>query len=193
MKRREFMALLGGAAASWPLVARAQQPERMRRIGVLMPAAADDRDAQDRIAALLQGLQQLGWTVGRNMRMENRWATTNMDAIRKHAAELVALAPDVIVANGAAAVGPLMALTRTIPIVFGTVGDPVGLGFARSLARPGGNVTGFALYEFGLAWSSSRRLRRARRGWPSSGMPRCRSGSPSLRQSCRSRRRSGWN
>ena len=150
MKRREVLTLLVGVAA-WPLAARAQQRDRMRRIGVLMPAAADDRDAQDRIAALLQGLQQSGWTVGRNIRMEYRWDTGNADAFRKSAADLVALAPDIIVANGSAAMGPLLQLTRTIPIVFATVADPVGTGYVNSLARPGGNATGFALYEFGLA------------------------------------------
>jgi putative tryptophan/tyrosine transport system substrate-binding protein len=149
IRRREFIIALGGAAA-WPLAARAQQRERVRRIGVLMPAAADDRDAQDRVAALLQGLQQLGWTVGRNIRMEYRWGA-DADSIRKNAADLVALAPDIIVANGSATVGPLLQITRTIPIVFVTVTDPVGVGYVNSLARPGGNVTGFLLYEFGLA------------------------------------------
>ena len=143
MKRREFITLLGGAAAAWPLAARAQQRERMRRIGVLMPLAADDPESQARIAAFLQGLQQLGWTVGRNVRIDTRWAAADADDIRRHAAELVALAPDVILAAGAAAVGPLLQATRTVPIVFVSVADPVGAGFVESLARPGGNATGF--------------------------------------------------
>src|SRR6185295_4200786 len=111
MTRREFITLLGGAAASWPLGARGQQPERMRRVGVLMPAAADDRDAQDRLAAFLQGLQQLGWSVGRNVRIEYSWSASDADAMRKNAVELVALAPDVILANGSAAMGPLSRVT----------------------------------------------------------------------------------
>jgi putative ABC transport system substrate-binding protein len=150
LKRREFITLLGGAAA-WPHAARAQQTERVRRIGILMPAAAHDRDAQDRISALLQGSQQWGWTVGRNIRMEYRWEPGDVDAVRNRAAELVALAPDLIVGNGSMAVGPLLQLTRTIPIVFATVADPVGLGYVNSLARPGRNATGFVLYEFALA------------------------------------------
>jgi putative tryptophan/tyrosine transport system substrate-binding protein len=151
IRRRELIITLGGAAA-WPLAVGAQQRERVRRIGVLMPTPAEDRDAQDRIAALLQGLQQSGWIVGRNIRMEYRWESgNNADAIRRNATDLVALAPDIIVANGSAAVAPLLQVTRTIPIVFATVADPVGLGYVNSLARPGGNVTGFVLYEFGLA------------------------------------------
>jgi putative ABC transport system substrate-binding protein len=116
-----------------------------------MPTAAEDRDGQDRISALLQGLQQWGWTVGRNVRMEYRWDTGGADAIRKGAAELVGLAPDIIVANGSVAMGPLMQLTRTVPIVFATVADPVGQGYVNNLSRPGRNATGFVLYEFGLA------------------------------------------
>ena len=127
MRRREFITLLGGAAA-WPLAARAQQPERTRRIGVLMNTVSDDAEGQARLAAFHQGLQQLGWTDGRNVRIDTRWAATNAD-IRKHAAELVALAPDVILANGGATVGPLQQVTRTIPIVFVQVTDPVGAGF----------------------------------------------------------------
>ena len=143
MRRREFITLLGGAAAAWPLAARAQQRERMRRIGVLLPAAADDPEAQARVAAFLQGLQQLGWTIGRNVRIDYRWAATNADRIRRHAAELVALAPDVILAAGSPAVAALQQATRTVPIVFASVADPVGAGFVESLARPGGNATGF--------------------------------------------------
>jgi ABC-type uncharacterized transport system substrate-binding protein len=151
VRRREFITLLGGAAASWPLSARAQQAERIRRIGVLMPAAADDRDAQDRLASFLQGLQQSGWSVGRNVRIEYRWSASDMESMRKSAVELGALAPDVILANGSAAMGPLLRVTRSVPIVFAAVADPVGAGYVNSLARPGGNATGFVLYEFGLS------------------------------------------
>ena len=151
MRRRDFIKGIAGSATVLPLPASAQQPERVRRIGVLMPTAAEDRDGQDRISALLQGLQQWGWMVGRNIRMEYRWDTGSADAIRKGAADLVGLAPDVIVANGSVAMGPLMQLTRTLPIVFATVADPVGQGYVNSLSRPGGNATGFVLYEFGLA------------------------------------------
>ena len=152
MRRREFIALLGGAAAAWPLAARAQQAERVRRIGVLMASAADDPEFQARIAAFLQGLQQLGWTDGRNVRIDIRWATTNADDLRRHAAELAALAPDVIVAaTGTATVAPLLQATRTVPIVFVVVIDPVGAGFVASLARPGGNATGFTIFEYGMS------------------------------------------
>src|SRR5262245_50864681 len=116
-----------------------------------MPAAADDRDAQDRLAAFLQGLQQSGWSVGRNVRIEYSWTSSDADSVRKSAADLVALAPDVILANGSAAMGPLLRVTRAVPVVFAAVADPVGAGYVASLARPGGNATGFALYEFGLA------------------------------------------
>ncbi len=140
--RREFLALLGGVVA-WPLAARAQQRERMRRIGVLLPATPDDAQYQDWAGAFAQGLAQLGWSIGRNVRIDTRWATVNAEAIRRQAAELVAVTPDVILAPGASTVGPLLQATRTVPIVFAIVGDPVGAGFADSLARPGGNVTGF--------------------------------------------------
>src|SRR5262249_18844263 len=135
MKGREFITLLGGTA-TWPLAARAQQTERTRRIGVLLPAAADDPEFQARVGAFLQGLQQSGWTIGRNVRIDTRWATTSVADIRRHAAELAALAPDVILAFGASTVGPLLQATRTVPIVFPFVGDPVGAGFVDSLARP---------------------------------------------------------
>ncbi len=149
MKRREFIALLCGAAA-WPLPARAQQVEPMRRIGVLMYLAADDAEAQARLAAFTQALKQLGWNDGRNLRIDTRWATA--DDIRRHAAELVALAPDVLVAaTGTATVAPLLQATRTVPIVFVTVIDPVGAGFVATLARPGGNATGFTIYEYGMS------------------------------------------
>ncbi len=151
MKRREFINLLGGAAV-WPLAARAQQGERVRRIGILLPAAADERpEFQTRVGAFLQELQQLGWAIGRNVRIDTRWATTNAAEIRRHVAELVALAPDVILATGTSTVGPLLEATRTVPIVFPAIGDPVGAGFVDSLARPGGNATGFMSYEYSLS------------------------------------------
>jgi len=152
MKRREFITLLGGAAAGWPLAARAQQGERVRRIGVLMALAADDPDAQIRITAFLQGLQQLGWTAGHNLQIETRWATTDTDSLRRHATELAALAPDVIVAgSGTATIAPLLQATRTVPIVFTVAVDPVGAGFVASLAQPGGNATGFTTFEYGMS------------------------------------------
>jgi putative tryptophan/tyrosine transport system substrate-binding protein len=150
LKRRAFITLLGGTAA-WPLVARGQQPERMRRIGVLMPLAADDLEAQARITAFVQGLQQLGWTDGRNVRIDTRWAADNVDDTHKYAAELVALAPDVILGTGSATVAALQQATRTVPIVFVQIADPVGSGLVESLARPGGNATGFTLFEYGLS------------------------------------------
>jgi putative tryptophan/tyrosine transport system substrate-binding protein len=147
MKRREFIALLGGAAA-WPLTARAQQPERVRRIGVLMNLTADDPESPLRLAAFLQGLQQLGWTVGQNVQIDYRWGGGNADIMRKYAVELVALAPDVILAHSSAAVAPLLQATRAIPIVFALIADPVGAGYVDSLARPGGNATGFTVFEY---------------------------------------------
>ena len=150
MRRREFIAALS-AAAAWPLAASAQQPERMRRVGVLMNTAPDDPVGQTRIAAFLQGLQQLGWSVGRNMQIDTRWAAGDADRIRTYAVELVALAPDVILATGSATVGPLQRANRAMPIVFVTTIDPVGGGFVESLARPGGNVTGFAAAEYGMS------------------------------------------
>jgi putative tryptophan/tyrosine transport system substrate-binding protein len=149
VKRREFIAGLGFAAA-WPLVARTQQPTRMRRIGVLLPAAADDLVFQAWAGAFLQEVALLGWTIGRNVRIDTRWATANAAEIRRHAAELAALAPDVILATGAATLAPLLQATRTVPIVFANVSDPVGAGFADSLARPGGNATGFMIFEFSI-------------------------------------------
>jgi putative ABC transport system substrate-binding protein len=132
-------------------MAGAQQAERMRRVGVLLPAAADDAGMQARIAAFHQGLEQSGWTIGRNVRIDTRWATTDAAEIRRHAAELAALAPDVILAHAATTVGPLLQATRTVPIVFPAVVDPVGAGFVDSLARPGGNATGFMNYEYSLS------------------------------------------
>jgi len=149
--RRELLAALGGAAAAWPLAARAQQPERVRRIGVLMNLASDDAEGQARLAAFHQGLQQLGWTVGRNVQIDYRWGAGNADYIRKFAAELVALAPDVILTTGAVALGPLQQVSRTVPIVFVNVTDPVGGGFVASLGRPGGNATGFTSIEYGMS------------------------------------------
>jgi putative ABC transport system substrate-binding protein len=154
MKRREFISLLGGAAAPsllWPLAARAQQSERMRRIGVLMNLAADDPEGQARIAAFHQGLQEWGWTLGRNARIDARWGAVDAESSRRYAAEVVGLAPDVILASASAAMGALQQTTRTVPIVFVTIVDPVGAGFVESLARPGGNATGFALYEYTLS------------------------------------------
>ncbi len=148
--RRAFITLLSGAAFAWPLAARAQQGERMRRIGVLSPAAADDPEDQRRYAAFLQGLQQLGWTDGRNVRIDARWAAGNAADMRKYAAELVALAPDVILTYGGSPMGPLLQATRTVPIVFAIVPDPVGSGFVDSLSRPGGNATGFVMFEYSL-------------------------------------------
>ena len=153
MRRRDFIKVVGGAAAAWPLVARAQQPDRMRRIGVLTagPADADDPDGQARSAAFLQGLQQLGWTDGRNIRIDYRLGAGDADNMRKYAAELVALAPDVILASGTGAMAPLLQATRTVPIVFAQVTDPVGAGFVDSLAQPGGNATGFVLFEYAIS------------------------------------------
>src|SRR5262249_34252766 len=149
--RREFIALTGSAAAAWPLAARAQQAEGMRRIGVLMNLGADDPVGQGRLAAFVQGLQQLGWADGRNMRIDARWAAGDPDHFRKYAAELVALGPDVILAVATPAVTPLQRVTRTVPIVFVLVIDPVGSGLVASLARPGGNATGFVTFEYALA------------------------------------------
>jgi putative tryptophan/tyrosine transport system substrate-binding protein len=150
MRRRDFIAGIAGSAAAWPLAARAQQPDRMRRIGVLLPAAADDAEYQARVGAFLQALALLGWTIGRNVRIDTRWATTDAAEIRRHAAELAALAPDVIVAHAATTVGPLLQATRTVPVVFPAIVDPVGAGFVNSLARPGGNATGFMNFEYSI-------------------------------------------
>jgi putative tryptophan/tyrosine transport system substrate-binding protein len=146
--RREFIALLGGAAA-WPLAARAQQT--IRRIGMLLPAAADDAEFQTRVGAFLEGLQQSGWTIGQNLQIDSRWATTNAVEIRRHAAELAALAPDVILTSSSPALAALQQATRSVPIVFVNVIDPVGSAFVDSLARPGGNTTGFLLFEYSLS------------------------------------------
>jgi putative tryptophan/tyrosine transport system substrate-binding protein len=150
MRRREFISLLGGAAAAWPLAAGAQQTDRVRRIGVFMNLAADDPEGQARNTAFVQALQQLGWTEGRNARIDTRWGT-DAASTRKYAAELVALAPDVILATASTATSALQQMTRTVPIVFVIVIDPVGAGYVESLARPGGNLTGFSLFEYCLS------------------------------------------
>jgi putative ABC transport system substrate-binding protein len=147
MRRREFIGLLGGAAAAWPLAAHAQQTERVRRIGVLLPATANDPEYQAWFGAFLQALAQLGWTIGRNVRIDARWATANPE-IRRHAAELAALAPDVILAHGASTVRELLQVTRAVPIVFPVVSDPVAAGYVESMARPGGNATGFTSFDW---------------------------------------------
>jgi len=150
MRRRRFITLIGGTAAMWPLAARAQQPDRMRRIGVFSGAAEDDQDNKARIAVFVKELQQLGWSDGRNLRIDYRFAAGNSENFPKYATELVALAPDVILITGAALASMLQA-TRTVPIVFAFAADPVGAGFIESLSRPGGNATGFVLFEYDLS------------------------------------------
>ncbi len=150
MKRRDFITLLGGAAA-WPLAGRAQEPERMRRIGALMNTTADSPGAQAEIPAFTRGLQELGWTIGRNVRIDYRWSAADLDLLHKYAAELVALSPDVILAGAGATVGALQQASRTVPIVFVSTIDPVGGGWVESLARPGTNATGFEFYQFSIA------------------------------------------
>src|SRR5262245_24854153 len=149
LKRRQFITLLGGATV-WPLAARAQQGGRQRRIGVFMPGSADDPESQARNAAFLQGLSELGWTVGRNVRIEYRWGAGDTERYRDYATELLAFSPDVIMALGSSTVSALLRTTRQVPIVFATVIDPVGAGLVASLARPGGNATGFISFEFGM-------------------------------------------
>ena len=151
MRRRKFIGVLASAAVAFSRGARAQQTERMRRIGVLMPAAPDDAIFQAWVGAFLQGLALLGWNIGSNVRIDTRWATSSAADIRRHAAELAALAPDVILAHGATTVGPLLEATRAVPIVFPVVVDPIGAGFIDSLARPGGNATGFVVFEYSLS------------------------------------------
>ena len=151
MKRRDFITLIGGAAVTWSVAARAQQAKPVRRIGVLMSTAADDPEGQARHAAFLQGLQEFGWAVGRNARIDTRWSGGKADDIRKFATELVGLTPDVILASGGAVVGPLLQVTRSVPVVFTQTPDPVAAGFVASLARPGGNATGFTQVEYGMA------------------------------------------
>ncbi|HMF25439.1 MAG TPA: ABC transporter substrate-binding protein, partial [Pseudolabrys sp.] len=149
MRRRDFIKMFTVSAA-WPLAARAQQSEQIRRVGVLMNRAEDDPDGQARLTAFVQGLQQLGWVDGRNVRIDVRWGEDKIDRERKYAAELVALAPDIVMASGSPSVMALQHLSSTLPIVFAAVVDPVGAGFVDSLARPGGNATGFMIYEYSL-------------------------------------------
>jgi len=151
MRRREFISLLGGAAAAWPLAARAQQAERMRRVGVLMNIPSNDEEGQARITAFAQALQKLGWTEGGNVRTHTRWAGDDVDRYRRYAEELAALTPDVILASGSPSVEALLRVTRSVPIVFANVIDPVGAGFVASMARPGGNTTGFTAYEYSIS------------------------------------------
>jgi putative ABC transport system substrate-binding protein len=151
VKRREFITLIGGAAAAWPLPARAQQSDGVRRIGVLMNRAADDTEGQARLAAFQQGLQQFGWIDGRNVRIDARWGAGDTERFRRYAAELVATTPDVVLGAGSPVVAALRQATRSVPIVFALVADPVGSGYVASLARPGGNATGFASTEFGIS------------------------------------------
>jgi ABC-type uncharacterized transport system substrate-binding protein len=151
LHRRDFITLFGGAAAAWPLAARAQQAERMRRVGVLMHTAADEPESQARLAAFMQGLQELGWGVGRNLRIDYRWSVGDAARLRKDAAELVALAPEVILGGVGATAAALQQASHTVPIVMAQGIDPVGNGYVESLARPGGNITGFIQFEYGLA------------------------------------------
>jgi putative tryptophan/tyrosine transport system substrate-binding protein len=150
MRRREFITGLSSAAA-WPVVARAQQREQMRRIGILMSTAENDEESRARIAAFLQGLEQLGWTDGRTVRIDTRWAAGDVERARRYAAELVALAPDVILASGGSVAGTLLQTTRSVPIVFTLTPDPVGAGFVASLVRPGSNATGFSEFEYDIS------------------------------------------
>src|SRR5262249_20815844 len=150
VRRREFITLLAGSVAAWPRIVRAQQREQTRRGGILLPATPDDAVWQDRPGGFLEGLGPLGWTIGRNLHVDTRWATTNAAEIRRHAAELAALAPDAILAAATSSVVPLLQATRTVPIIFTATNDPVGAGFVDSLARPGGNATGFMNWEFSI-------------------------------------------
>jgi putative tryptophan/tyrosine transport system substrate-binding protein len=151
MRRRDLITLVGSGAVAWPLSVQAQQPERMRRIGVLLSLAADDTESSVRLTAFVQGLQEFGWAVGHNVWIDTRWGAGDPDRFRKYAAELVALAPDVILISGGSGMAPMLQATRTVPIVFVQVTDPVGAGFIESLARPGGNATGFAQFEYGIS------------------------------------------
>ena len=195
MKRREFITLLGSAAA-WPLAARAQQGARMRRIGVLMSFAADDPLAPPPVSALAQGLQERGWSVGGNIRIDYRWGANNLDLFRKYAAELVALAPDVVVGTAASIVAALQQAGHTVPIVFVTTIDPVGSGLVASLARPGGNATGFIAYEFSIAGKWLELLKDIAPRVTRVAVlrdPLCRRAQADLPRSRPWRRRSGWN
>ena len=163
LKRREFMTLFGGAAAMWPIVARAQQADRVRRVGIFMDLAEQDAEGQTRVAAFRKGLQDLGWTEGRNVKFDTRWTAGNPARMRRYAAELVGLAPAVIMNGGLPTLVAMQQETRTIPVVFAQVLDPVGAGFVESLSRPGGNITGFVSFEYSMAgkWLEWRR----RWGW----------------------------
>src|SRR6187399_3174199 len=156
MRRREFITLLGGAAAAWPVVARAQQGERVRCVGILQNFPENDPVASVLNATFLKELRKSGWAVGNNIRIETRWTGNRSDDIRRHVAELVALMPDVILANGTSTLGPLLQVSRTVPIVFVQVTDPVGSGYVQGLARPGGNATGFIPFEFGTSGKCAR-------------------------------------
>ena len=151
MRRREFITLIGSVATGWLLAARAQQPDRVRRVGVLMNLAVGDPEGEARIAAFVQALQRLGWSDGRNLRIDHRWAAGDAGRFKGYAEELLALAPDVILAAATPSVQALQRATRTVPIVFANVADPVGAGFVDSLARPGGNATGFTPFEYGIS------------------------------------------
>jgi putative ABC transport system substrate-binding protein len=150
MQRRDFITLLGSAAAAWPLAASAQQPSGVRRIGVLMNISSDDPEGKNRVAAFVLSLEQLGWVDGRNVQIVTRWSSGDVERVRRQATELVAQSPDVILASGSAAAAPLLQATRTVPIVFVNTPDPVGAGYVKSLARPGGNATGFLLFEYSI-------------------------------------------
>jgi putative tryptophan/tyrosine transport system substrate-binding protein len=172
MRRRTFIEGIAALVAAWPLAARAQQGQRMRRIGMLMNLASDDAEEQARVAAFHQGLQQLGWMVGRNVQIDYRWGAGNADRIRKFAAELVALAPDVILSAGSPSVAALQQATSTVPVVFITVVDPVSSGFVDSLAQPGGNITGFAAYDYSISGKWLEVAQRDRAGHHTSGSQR---------------------
>src|SRR5215471_16398702 len=162
MRRREFITLLGGAAVAWPLAARAQQPEQVRKIGVLMNFRSNDEEGQARVTAFAQALQKLGWTEGGNTRIDTRWAADDADRYRRYSEELVALAPDVILASAGPSVAALQRVTRSVPIVFANVIDPVGAGYVATLARPGGNTTGFTAFEYSLSANGLNCLKRLR-------------------------------
>src|SRR5262249_50479233 len=151
MRRREFITLLGGSAAAWPLAARAQQPARMRRIGVLMAYTENDREYRSHLAAFREELQKLGWSEGRNVQFDYRWAALDPEVMRRFARELIALQPDVILSSSSPTTASLLAETHSIPVIFANIVDPVGSGLAASLSRPGGNATGFMLFEASLA------------------------------------------
>src|SRR5215475_6242273 len=196
IERRKFLAALGGVAAAWPLAARAQQGERVRRVGVLMNLTADDPEASARVTAFAQGLQQLGWTAGHNVRIDYRWGAVDADRSRRYAAELVTLAPDVILASGVPVVMALLQATRTVPIVFAQVVDPVGSGLVASLARPGGNATGFTVFEYGMSGKWVELLKEVAPGvkrWRCFTMLAAAQGSVSWARFSPRHHRSGWN